>query len=99
MIRLIKFLFLFLGSVLIGFGLCLVMVDFIKNQFSGVSYMLIYCGTLIAGGFFLGLSFIIRRQKVSDKKLKEEKKKIGEEKEEKDSKEPAKEPSEIINNF
>lgn len=98
MIRLIKFLFSFLGSVLIGFGLCLVVGDFVKEQFSEINFRLVYSGILIVGGFFLGLSFIIRKQKVSDNKIKEEKK-DKKEKEEKEKKEQTEKSSEIINNL
>ena len=95
MIKLIKFLFSFLGSLLIGFGLCLVVGGFIKEQFSEINYRLIYSGILIAGGFFLGLSFIIKKQKSPDKKIKEEKA----EKETKERKEQVKKPPEIINSL
>jgi len=95
MIKLIKFLFSFLGSLFIGFGLCLVVGGFIKEQFSEINYRLIYSGILIVGGFFLGLSLIIKKQKVSDKKIKED----GIEKELKEKKEEIKKSSEIINSL
>lgn len=73
MIKLFKSAFSFLGSVLIGFGLCLVVGGLIRERFSEINYRLIYSAVLIAGGFFLGLSFIMKKQKPFDKKIKEEK--------------------------
>lgn len=91
MIKLLKFIFSFIGSALIGFGLCLVFGGFIKEMFSEINFRLIYSGILITGGFFLGLSFIIRKQKFADKKPKEEKEIKNKKEEEK--------PVEKINNL
>lgn len=86
MTKFLKVLYCILGSLLVGFGLGLVMANFLITEFTGIKYWLIISGILILGGFFLGLSFIKKSiakkeegtviKTMLDAKKKEEEKKI-----------------------
>ncbi len=78
MTKLLKVFFCILGSLLVGFGLGMMMASYLGATITGIKYWLMVSGILILGGFFLGLSFI---KKVSKKDVMPKIKTMQEEKE------------------
>ncbi len=84
MAKFLKILFCILGSMLVGFGLGMMMASFLSTTITGMKYWLMVSGILILGGFFLGLGFIKKSaRKIEPPKIKtmqEDKKKEEEKK-------------------
>lgn len=85
MTRFFKVFFSLLGSLLVGFGLGMMMASFLSATITGMKYWLLVSGILVLGGFFLGLGFIKKVPKkdwapkiktMQDDKKKEEEKKL-----------------------
>jgi len=91
MTKFLKALFGILGALLIGFGLGLVVANFLMLAFTGIKYWLVVSAILVLGGFLVGLGFIKKIPKeeatkiktMQDDKKKEEEKKLFQTKHEK----------------
>ncbi len=58
MTKFLKATFCIIGSMLVGFGLGMMMANYLSATITGIKYWLMVSGILVLGGFFLGLGFI-----------------------------------------
>ncbi len=85
MTKFFKVVFCVLGSLLVGFGLGLVISSFLIMEIAGLNYWLMASGILVLGGFLLGIGFVKKSsgkddsskiKTMADDKKKEEMKQI-----------------------